>query len=107
MHLARGHADDPRHAEDGHDGIARVFLDGAAEGLDLLAHLVEEGRQHGAQLLGVVPGGQLGRSDKIGEQHGDGFALVGGGSHAWRYASIAVRRAGRFRLNPPAALAGA
>ena len=75
---------DPRHAEDGHDGIARVFLDGAAEGLDLLAHLVEEGRQHGAELLGVVPGGKLGRPDEIGEQHGDGFALVGGGSHGWR-----------------------
>ena len=73
---------DPWHAENGHDGVASVLLDGAAKDLDLLAHLVEEGRQHGAQLLGVVPGGELGRPDEIGEQHGDGLALVGGGSHA-------------------------
>jgi hypothetical protein len=74
---------DPRHAEDRHDGIAGIFLDGAAEAVDLLAHLVEEGRQHGAQVLRVLPCGKLGRSDEIGEQHGHGFALVGGASHAW------------------------
>ena len=50
------------------------------KGLDLLVDLVEEGRQHGAQLLGVVAGRKLGRPDEIGEQRGDGFALVGGDS---------------------------
>jgi hypothetical protein len=45
---------DPRHPKDGHDGVARELLDGTAEGLDLLTHLVEERRQERTELLGVA-----------------------------------------------------
>jgi len=60
-------------AEDGHDGIARVLLHGPAIGLDLLPHLVEEGGEEGAQVLGVVARGQLGRPGQVGEEDGDRF----------------------------------
>jgi hypothetical protein len=73
---------DPGHAEDGHDGVARVLLHRATERLDLLTHLVEEGGQQGAQLLGVLSGRKLRRPDEIGKENGDGLALVRRGSHA-------------------------
>ena len=57
------------HAEDRHDRVARVLLDGAAEGEDLLGHLLEERGEQGADLFGIVAGGQLGGAGEIGEEH--------------------------------------
>jgi hypothetical protein len=105
---------DPRHPENGHDGVAGELLDGATEGLDLLTHLVEEGRQERAEVLGVALGGKLRRALEVGEQNGDRLTLVRGG-HQARYSSPdrvrrppyarwrAARRGGwrRRRASPP------
>lgn len=70
---------DPRHTEDGHDGVAGELLDGATEGLDLLTHLIEEGQEECAEVLGILLGGERGRPHEIGEENRDRFALVAGG----------------------------
>jgi len=64
--------------EDRHDGIPRVLLDHASEGTHLLGHLCEVCGQKRANLFGVVPHGELGRTGEIGEEHGDELAFFGG-----------------------------
>ena len=66
---------DLRHAKDGHDRVARVLLHDAAEGADLLRHLLEERGQQRAELLGILPHRELGRADEVGEEHRDQLAL--------------------------------
>ena len=65
-----------RGAEHGDHAVSRVLLGRAAEPLDLLRHRLEEGRHDGAQLLGVEPGGELGRGDEIGEERRHDLALL-------------------------------
>jgi hypothetical protein len=45
----------------------------------VLAHLVEEGREQGAEMLRIVTRGQLGRAGQVGEEDGDGLAFVRAG----------------------------
>ena len=52
--------------------------------LDLLTHLVKEGRQERAEVLGVVLGGEFSRACEIRVEDGDRLALVGTG-HQGRY----------------------
>jgi hypothetical protein len=66
--------------EDGHDGIPGVLLDHAAEGADLLRHLLEVRGQERAELLWVLPDGELRRAGEVGEEHGDELAFFG-----WRH----------------------
>jgi hypothetical protein len=70
---------DPGHPEDGHHRVPRILLHGPAEGLDVLAHLVEEGREQGAEMLRIVTRGKLGRAGQVGEEDGDGLAFVRAG----------------------------
>ncbi len=66
-----------RHTEHGHDGVARVLLHGPAVGADLLGHLLEEGREQRAELLGIVPRGERGGPDEVGEDHRHNLPLFG------------------------------
>ena len=58
-------------AEIGKDAIAEIIGNVAAVPHDGLGHGVMIAPQQLAQILGIVPGGQLGRADEIAEQHGE------------------------------------
>jgi hypothetical protein len=59
---------DQRHPEDGHHGVADVFLDRAAVTLDHLAHAREVAAHHVTQRFWVQLLAQRGRPGDVGEQ---------------------------------------
>ena len=63
-----------RDAEHRDQGVADHLLDRAAVALHRLTDGGVEARHHTAQDLGVEPLAQLGRSDHVAEQHGDGLS---------------------------------
>ena len=88
---------DPGYAENGHNCVARILLDGAPEAPDLLAHLFEEGRQELPELLGIVPLSELRRARQICEEHRDDLALFASGHGFTSEVSAAMLRARRTR----------
>ena len=68
-----------RDAEHRDQGVADHLLDRAAVTLHRLTDGGVEARHHIAQDLGVEPLAQLGRSDHVAEQHGDGLSHLAGG----------------------------
>ena len=90
-----------RHAEDGHDVVAREPLHGAAVGLEGRAHLGEEPRHDPPQRLGVEPLAERRRVDDVGEDDGDGLPHLvrGGGLRERRRTRVTEPRAGRVLLS--------
>ena len=66
-----------RRAEDGHDGVADVLVDGAAVALDLAREHAEVRAQNDAQLCRVEGGAQRFGRRQVGEEHGHDLALLG------------------------------
>ena len=67
-----------RRAEQGHDVVADVLVDGAAVALDLLAQAPQEALDHRLEGLGVEALGHRGVAGEVGEEDGDLAALLGG-----------------------------
>ena len=67
-----------RRAEDGHDVVADVLVDGAAVAGDLLAEPAQAAVDERLDALGVHPLGHGRVAGEVGEQHGDLAPLVGG-----------------------------
>ena len=67
-----------RHAEGGHHRVADELLDGAALGLDLLAHRLKYASHHLAEPLRIEPFAEGGRPGDVGEQDRDELALLAG-----------------------------
>ena len=87
-----------RGAENGHDGIADVLLDRAAEGFDCSADPGEVGRLDRADVLGIEPLGSGGEPDQVDEEDRHDLSLLGQracGLGQGRAAAIAEPRPGR------------
>ena len=65
-----------RCAEERHDPVAHHLVHGALVAVDGLHHVLEDGVEELARLLGVAVGEQLHRALQVGEQHGDLLALT-------------------------------
>jgi hypothetical protein len=65
-----------RRAEEGHDPVAHHLVHGALVAVDGFHHVLEDGIEQLARLLGITVGQQLHRALEVGEQHGDLLALA-------------------------------
>ena len=65
-----------RRAEERHDPVAHHLVDGALVAVDGLHHVLEDGVEELARLLGIAVGEQLHRALEVGEEHGDLLALA-------------------------------
>ena len=65
-----------RRAEQRHDAVAHHLVDGALVPVHGLHHVLEDGIQERAGLLGIAVGEQLHRALEIGEEHRDLLALA-------------------------------
>jgi len=65
-----------RRPEERHDPVAHHLIHGALVAVDGLHHVLEDGVENLAGLLGITVGQQLHRSFQVGEQHGHLFALA-------------------------------
>jgi hypothetical protein len=64
-------------AEQGHDVVADVLVDGAAEARHLLAQAPQRALHERLDRLGIHPLGHRRVAGQVGEQHGDAAALLG------------------------------
>src|SRR5262249_45533096 len=63
-------------AEQRHDAVAHHLVDGALVPVDRLHHVLEDGIEELARLLGVTVGEQLHRTFQVGKQNRDVLALA-------------------------------
>ena len=74
-----------RRAEDRHDIVAHMLVDGAAIALDDAVNRLEIAVQHGVGLLGAEPARKIGEAGDVGEQNGHLATFTGHGGERGQF----------------------